>query len=54
MRKNRNDYRSMDTKQLQDEVRYAINVDWQELAIALSERVDDIRRETLDEMCDDY
>jgi hypothetical protein len=53
MPKNRNDYRTMHTSQLQEEVRYAINPDWQELAIALAERLDTIRRETIDEMHDD-
>lgn len=50
MAKDRNDYRCMYTKQLQEEVCYGINVDWQELAIALAERLDIIRRDTIDEM----
>jgi hypothetical protein len=57
MRKDRNDYRSMDTRQLQEETRYAVSPDWQELAIALAERLDTIRRDTLDEVnntCDCY
>jgi hypothetical protein len=52
MRKDRNDYRSMSTKELQHEVKYPINPDWQELAIVLAERLDTIRRETIDEMRD--
>lgn len=53
MNKDRNDYRSMATKELQEEVLRGINPDWQELAIALAERLDTIRRETIDEMRDD-
>jgi hypothetical protein len=52
-KKDRNDYRSMSTRQLQDEIHYAVNPDWQELAIVLAERLDTIRRDTLDEMRDD-
>lgn len=52
MRKDRNDYRSMDTRALQEETLRGINVDWQELAIALAERLDTIRRDTIDEMRD--
>lgn len=48
--RDRNDYRSMDTRQLQEEIRYAVSPDWQELAIALAERLDTIRRDTIDEM----
>lgn len=50
LKKDRNDYRSMDTKELQEEVRYAVNPDWKELAIALTERLDTIRREVYDEV----
>lgn len=53
MRKDRNDYRTMSTRDLQEEVLRGINVDWQELAIVLAERLDTIRRETIDEMRDD-
>lgn len=53
MPKDRNDYRTMATKELQEEVLRGINVDWQELAIVLAERLDTIRRDTLDEMRDD-
>lgn len=53
MPKDRNDYRSMATKELQHEVKYPTNPDWQELAIVLAERLDTIRRETIDDMRDD-
>lgn len=52
-KKDRNDYRTMDTRTLQEETLRGINVDWQELAIALAERLDTIRRNILDEMRDD-
>lgn len=48
--KDRADYRQMDTKQLEEEVHYGLNVDWHELCIALAERIDTIRGETLAEM----
>ncbi len=50
MTKDRDYYRSLETKELREEVHYGINVDWHELAIALAERLDTIRRETLDEV----
>lgn len=53
MTKDRNHYRTMSTSELQEEVRYGIAVDWQELAIALAERLDTIRREVYDEMCEE-
>lgn len=53
MRRNRNDYRSMSVPALQEETLRGINVDWQELAIVLAERLDTIRRETIDEMRED-
>jgi hypothetical protein len=37
--KDRNDYRSMSTYDLCEEVCYAINPNWEELAIALAERL---------------
>ena len=37
--KDRNDYRSMDSKQLCEETRYAVSPNWEELAIALAERL---------------
>lgn len=43
---NRNDYRVMPTSQLVAEVHYGSAVDWQELAIALAERLDDTTRIT--------
>lgn len=39
MTKDRNDYRSMSTADLCEQVRYAINPNWEELAIALAERL---------------
>jgi hypothetical protein len=39
--KDRNDYRCMSTKQLCEQARYAVNPNWQELAIALTERLED-------------
>lgn len=53
MNKDRNDYRTMSVLALQEEVLRGINPDWQELAIVLAERLDTIRRETIDEMRDD-
>lgn len=50
MTKDRNDYRTMSTSELQEEVRYAVSPDWQELAIALAERLDTIRREVYDDL----
>ena len=37
--KDRDYYRSQEIKDLLDEVKYAINPDWQELAIVLAERL---------------
>lgn len=45
----RNDYRCMDTKGPKEQIHYGIAVDWKELAIALSERLDVIRREPEEE-----
>ena len=53
MFKDRNDYRLMTAKELQEEVHYGINVNWQELAIAMAERLDTIRREVYDELDND-
>lgn len=53
MLKDRNDYRSMTTKELQEEVHYGTTVNWQELAIAMAERLDTIRREVYDELDND-
>jgi hypothetical protein len=50
MRKDRDHYRCQTTIALKEEVRYGVAVDWHELAIALAERLDTIRRDTIDEM----
>jgi hypothetical protein len=47
MLKDRSYYRQLDTNQLEEEVYYGLNVDWQELCIALSERIEAIRNETI-------
>ena len=47
--KDRDYYRGLETKELQHEVKYAINPDWHELAIALAERLETVRREVYDE-----
>lgn len=39
--KDRNDYRAMSSHDLIQEAHYGININWQELAIALSERLED-------------
>ena len=57
--KDRDYYRSMPTAELKEQIHYGINVDWKELAIALTERLDTIRREVYDEVgegcdCDCY
>lgn len=41
--KDRNDYRAMSSYDLIQEAHYGININWQELAIALSERLEDRR-----------
>lgn len=46
--KDRTDYRSMDTAQLCEETRYAVNPNWQELAIVLAERLESKQREFTD------
>jgi hypothetical protein len=43
--KDRNDYRCMTDKQLQEEVQYAVNPDWRELAVALAERLEEYTRD---------
>lgn len=48
--KDRDYYRSMSSRELREEVHYGINVDWKELAIALSERLMAIRDEVYDEI----
>lgn len=51
--KDRDYYRGMTTRELKEQVHYGINVDWKELAIALTERLDTIRREVYDEFDND-
>jgi hypothetical protein len=48
--KDRNYYRAMNLKELREQAKYGINVNWTELAIALTERLDTIRREVYDEV----
>jgi hypothetical protein len=48
--KDRNYYRAMANKELREQAKYGIAVDWKELAIALTERLDTIRREVYDEV----
>lgn len=55
MLRDRNYYRSLPTPTLREEINHKTNVDWQELAIALTERLDDVcdairRGETLYEL----
>lgn len=50
--KDRDYYRGMPTSELREQIHYGINVDWKELAIALSERLDTIRREVYEEFDD--
>lgn len=50
--KDRDYYRALPTNELKEQVHYGINVDWKELAIALSERLETIRREVYDEVAD--
>jgi hypothetical protein len=48
--KDRTYYRTMSTRELREEVKYGINVDWKELAIALAERLMTIRDEIYEEL----
>ena len=48
--KDRNYYRKLSTFELWEITRYGVDVDWKELAIALTERLDTIRREVYDEV----
>jgi hypothetical protein len=48
--KDRNHYRTMSHNELREQAAYGIDVDWKELAIALTERLDTIRREVYDEV----
>lgn len=44
-RRDRDHYRGLQTTELLDEVKYALDPDWQELAIVLAERIVTMRRE---------
>lgn len=52
MEKDRDYYRCLETKELIEEVRRGVRVNWQELAIVLAERMDTWRREVYDEFDD--
>lgn len=57
--KDRSYYRKLDTSELREQVKYGVDVDWKELAIALSERLGTIRDEVYEETrgtcdCDCY
>jgi hypothetical protein len=57
--KDRSYYRKLDTSELREQVKYGVDVDWQELAIALGERLGTIRDEVYEETrgtcdCDCY
>lgn len=43
--KDRSDYRAMSTRELIDEVKYAIGPQWKELATALAERLEKKQRQ---------
>ena len=45
MKKDRSYYRALTHNELWEETKYGINVDWHELAIALTERLGTIRHE---------
>ncbi len=47
-RRDRDFYRGFSDKELLDEVNYAINPDWHELAIVLAERLKTLERENSD------
>ena len=48
--KDRSYYRALSHYGLREQADYGINVDWKELAIALTERLDTIRDEVLTEV----
>jgi len=48
--KDRSYYRAMTHNELREQAKYGVDVDWKELAIALTERLDTIRREVYDEV----
>jgi hypothetical protein len=52
MKKDRTYYRDMPHNALREEADYGIDVDWKELAIALTERLDTIRAEVYEETRD--
>lgn len=54
MTKDRNYYRTLDSTLLEEEVKYGIDVDWMELAVALAERMNKVRHEVMDEMAVQY
>jgi hypothetical protein len=54
MAHDRDYYRGMPTNELKEQIHYGISVDWRELAIALTERLETIRREVYDEVKPDY
>jgi hypothetical protein len=57
MKKDRTYYRALTHNELREQAKYGINVDWKELAIALTERLDTIRAEVYEEtkgFCDCY
>jgi len=50
MKKDRSYYRALSHNALREEADYGINIDWKELAIALTERLDTIRAEIYNEI----
>lgn len=54
--KDRSYYRTLNAKQLVEEARYGVNVNWQELSTVMAECIDDQRRAIedarYDAMCD--
>jgi hypothetical protein len=57
MKKDRTYYRALSHDELREQADYGIDVDWKELAIALTERLDTIRNEVYEETrgsCDCY
>jgi hypothetical protein len=50
--KDRDYYACLTTGQLQEEINYGINVDWHELCIALSARLDKTKRTLMDYRAD--
>lgn len=52
MPNDRNRYRDMPTNELREQIHYGVHVNWKELAIALAERLDTVRREAYAEASD--